>query len=410
MPEPISTLPAGRLRSDPARKIGKIASALLDWFATQARDLPWRRTQDPYAIWISETMLQQTQVKTVIPYWQRWLRELPTLAALAAAPPEKVLKLWEGLGYYSRARNLQKAAQWLVAEGGGRFPNKFDDVLALPGVGRYTAGAICSIAFNQPTPLLDGNVVRVLTRLFGIRDDPLKKTTNNLLWQLAGELVRHANSIPPRTGMATPKAGVPLAGNCSQLNQSLMELGALVCTPRQPRCELCPVNQTCAAWRTDLVALIPTPRPRPTITHRRCLAFVVEQRGRFLVRQRSSGTVNGLLWEFPNLDLNGEPLEPAALAKSLLGVDGKLTGPLYRLTHSITRYRIQLDVFHLILPVRAKSPAGTWMNLAALPQLAFASAHKKILQLLLAGGPGGGGHPCLALSRRVPPVIQSPHA
>ena len=166
-----------------------IVPLLLDWFAANARDLPWRRTRDPYAIWVSEIMLQQTQVKTVIPFWERWMRELPTIEAAAKAPSEKIHKLWEGLGYYTRVRNLQKAAQVIVEKHGGKFPENFDDVLALPGIGRYTAGAICSIAFNQPTPILDGNVIRVLTRIFGIAENPKEKKTNARLWQLAEELV-----------------------------------------------------------------------------------------------------------------------------------------------------------------------------------------------------------------------------
>jgi len=155
-----------------SRAIRRLVPTLLDWFARNARDLPWRHTLDPYAIWVSEIMLQQTQVKTVIPYWQRWVRELPDARALAKAAPEKVLKLWEGLGYYTRARNLQKAAQQIARGRGSKFPTAFDDILALPGVGRYTAGAIASIAFNQPRPILDGNVIRVLTRVFGISENP----------------------------------------------------------------------------------------------------------------------------------------------------------------------------------------------------------------------------------------------
>ena len=201
-------------------KLQKLVPLLLDWFAANARDLPWRRTRDPYPIWVSEIMLQQTQVKTVIPFWNRWMRELPTVEAAAKASPAKIHKLWEGLGYYIRVRNLQEAAKQIVAEcrrrdnesqnkiGNGKseignpsetphvvsykFPEKFDDVLALPGIGRYTAGAICSIAFNQPTPILDGNVIRVLTRIFGIAENPREKETNAQLWKLAAELVTRA--------------------------------------------------------------------------------------------------------------------------------------------------------------------------------------------------------------------------
>src|ERR1035438_3318243 len=181
-------------------KLQKLVPLLLDWFSQNARDLPWRRTRDPYAIWVSEIMLQQTQVKTVIPFWNRWMRELPTIEAAAKASPAKIHKLWEGLGYYTRVRNLQKAAKQIVecrvrnAERGNvKYPDTFEDVLALPGIGRYTAGAICSIAFNQPTPILDGNVIRVLARIFGIAGNPKEKETNARLWKLAAELVVHAS-------------------------------------------------------------------------------------------------------------------------------------------------------------------------------------------------------------------------
>src|SRR5262249_48367585 len=157
------------------------------WFAVNARDLPWRRTNDPYAVWASEIMLQQTQVKTVIPYWERWIKALPDIGSLARARPERIHKLWEGLGYYTRVRNMEKAAQKIVAEHEGEFPSEFGKVLDLPGIGRYTAGAICSIAFNQPTPILDGNVIRVLARLFGIGGNPRDKKVNEKLWGLAGD-------------------------------------------------------------------------------------------------------------------------------------------------------------------------------------------------------------------------------
>ena len=172
---------------------GPLVPALLAWFSANARDLPWRRTRDPYAIWVSEIMLQQTQVVTVIPYWRRWMRTLPALGDVAKASPATLHKLWEGLGYYTRVRNLQNAAQQLVEKHNGKFPDNFDDILALPGIGRYTAGAIASIAYNEPKPVLDGNVTRVLTRLFAIRANPRARRTNARLWQLAEALVSEAS-------------------------------------------------------------------------------------------------------------------------------------------------------------------------------------------------------------------------
>src|SRR6516162_2598609 len=241
--------------------LNRLVPLLLSWFAKNARDLPWRRTRGPYAIWVSEIMLQQTQVKTVIPYWERWLRELPTIKSVANASPDKIHKLWEGLGYYTRARNLQKAAKQIVEKHGGQFPQNFDDVLALPGIGRYTAGAICSIAFNQPMPILDGNVIRVLTRIFGIGKNPREKAINAKLWDLAEQLVLAAAAHPIHAEQSSqpkdPESSVPnrksqianRKSQCSHLNQSLMELGALVCTARGPHCELCPVASHCSARR-----------------------------------------------------------------------------------------------------------------------------------------------------------------
>ena len=184
-----------------------IVQSLLAWFAQNARDLPWRHTRDPYAIWVSEIMLQQTQVKTVLPYWERWMRALPNLGALARARPERLHKLWEGLGYYTRVRNLQHAAQIIGENHGGQIPEDFDDLLALPGIGHYTAGAICSIAFNQPKPILDGNVIRVLARLYGIASDPRGPKTNARLWQIAEELVRQAAKAEARSGSPAHSTG-----------------------------------------------------------------------------------------------------------------------------------------------------------------------------------------------------------
>jgi A/G-specific adenine glycosylase len=350
----------------------RIVSALLDWFGQNARDLPWRRTRDPYAIWVSEVMLQQTQVKTVRRYWERWMRALPNLAALAKASPERIHKLWEGLGYYSRVRNLQKAAQLILKEQDGKFPESFEAVLALPGIGRYTAGAICSMAFNQPTPILDGNVMRVLTRLFGIDGNPREQPANALLWQLAEQLVQQAATH------ATPSA-------CSHLNQSLMELGALVCAPRQPQCGNCPVARFCIALKQGRVARLPALGSRPRATSRRFIAFVAQKGGRFLVRQRPAGVVNAHLWEFPNLECAEAKPDLNRMANSVLHGTTAVLEPLCVIKHSITRYRILLEVFR-VAGSYAAPPApsdGRWLKLNEMRRLPFTGAHKKILHHLV---------------------------
>ena len=408
-------------------KSRKLVPLLLHWFSANARDLPWRRTRDPYAIWVSEIMLQQTQVKTVIPYWNRWMRELPTIKALADAPSEKIHKLWEGLGYYTRVRNLQKAAQQIIVSCRRRgnesqikignrqsaignqsatphvvaykFPENFDAILALPGIGRNTAGAICSIAFNQPAPILDGNVIRVLTRLFGIATDPREKQTNAKLWQLAEELVNHASRI---THHASP---------CSHLNQSLMELGALLCTPRQPKCPECPVKKHCVAFHEDRVEQLPNLAQRAAATERRFAAFIVERDGKFLVHQRPAGVVNAHLWEFPNAEILGAPSsrrrvstpDELHLASGTLALPGGAfrladAKPFCVIKHSITRYRITLEAHRVGAPAsgparnarRTSNPPGRrpalhgrWLTLAELKKLSFPSAHKKILARLL---------------------------
>jgi len=362
------------------RRPEHLVSALLDWFTREARDLPWRRTLDPYAIWVSEIMLQQTQVKTVIPYWERWMRELPDIAALASASPEKIHKLWEGLGYYTRVRNLQKDAQQLVRENGGQFPQTFDAVLALTGIGRYTAGAITSIAFNQPSPILDGNVIRVLTRLHGIEENPRDKETNAKLWQLAEELVRAAARHESRI---TLHSTLLLSGPCSALNQSLMELGALLCTPKQPNCEVCPWRKPCAARATNRVEALPNLGKRAAATDRRFIAFLVQHRGQWLVEQRPAGVVNAHLWEFPNVEIDSQTTDLLPTAKKLLGGKPAQLEPLVTIKHSITRYRISLEA---MLASRKKAPpakeGSRWLSLDELDALAFTSAHRKVLTAL----------------------------
>ncbi len=367
-------------------KSKRLVTLLLDWFATNARDLPWRRTRDPYAVWVSEIMLQQTQVKTVIPFWERWMRELPTIEAAANAPSAKIHKLWEGLGYYTRVRNLQKAAQAIVAQHGGTFPEPFDDVLALPGIGRYTAGSICSIAFDQPTPILDGNVIRVLTRLFGIAENPKEKATNARLWQLAGDLVSRAKSAKDAKGRFISPTSRPSrdTDSCSQLNQSLMELGALICTPRSPQCRRCPVQKLCVAFKEGRTEALPNLDKRAAATARRFFAFVVEHNGKFLVRQRPAGVVNGHLWEFPNVEVGlktGEPPEIFAELDAVRIGDPRTVKlePLGTVKHAITRYRITLAAFKVSLRQSPVKSDGVWKTPAQMSALAFTSAHKKIL-------------------------------
>ena len=345
-----------------------IVRRLLAWYRVNARPLPWRRTRDPYGIWVSEIMLQQTQVKTVLPYWERWMRALPDIDALAAAPAHQLHKLWEGLGYYTRVRNLQRAAQVIRLEHHGRFPRSFDAVLALPGIGRYTAGAICSIAFNHPEPILDGNVMRVLARLYGIGGDPREGKSNARLWQLAHDLVKQAAAT------RQPRA-------CSHFNQALMELGALICTPKQARCGDCPVASQCVASRRGIVHRLPYRRQRVQVTARRFAAFVAERNGLFLVRQRPAGVVNAHLWEFPNVELTQADV-PAEAARQALGTVKARLEPLTTIKHSITRYRITLEAYR-VTGQRPAVPSGQWISRKRLEALAFTSAHRRILQRVL---------------------------
>ena len=379
------------------RKIAAIVDKLLEWYPKNARDLPWRREpyrNDPYCVYVSEVMLQQTQVKTVIPYWKRWMREVPTIQALAKAPPTMLHKLWEGLGYYTRVRNMQEAAQVISSQHAGQFPQEFANVLELPGIGRYTAGAICSIAFNQPYPVLDGNVIRVLTRSFGIKGNPREAPINRALWRLAEDLVGNAFARQPPATSVKARAGPPsrkekklsAAGN---LNQALMELGALVCTARQPRCHVCPLARSCVARRECRIEDYPATSPRPRATQRRFVAFVVERGGRLLLRQRPAGVVNAFLWEFPNFELTGANGKMNKTARRRFE---RLPNLLWfcSIKHSITRFRITLDVFRAALRNGTPPPPferTRWLTRAELEQLPFTGAHKRILLKLHASEP-----------------------
>jgi len=378
----------GRGAAYPRRvpKLEQLVSPLLDWFAANARDLPWRRTRDPYAIWISEVMLQQTQVVTVIPYWERWMKALPDVAALARAPLDRVLKLWEGLGYYKRARSLHRAAQVIVAQHAGKVPRDFDALLALPGVGRYTAGAICSLAFNQPTPALDGNVTRVLARVFGLRENVSRAPVRQRLWSLAGDLVNAAARWrPPACRRAGKGRGARRVASCpcGALNEALMELGATVCTPRNPRCELCPLKALCVARAAGLTTSLPRKRRANASQTCRVLAFVCERQGRLLVRPRPEGGVNAGLWELPNVEARSGA-RPLAAARSLLGDQALRVRPVLTLRHAITTSQIRLQVFRVDLANgRLRAPADCrWIPRARLEELAFTAAHRRVLNLI----------------------------
>lgn len=360
-------------------------SALLGWFVRDARDLPWRRTHDPYAIWVSEIMLQQTQVTTVVSYYERWMKDLPDVGSLARASSQRLHKLWEGLGYYSRVRNMQKAAKVICQQHRSRFPDQFADILALPGIGRYTAGAICSIAFNQPAPILDGNVIRVLTRVFGIASDPRQPETNARLWRLAEALVTEAARRNPQSSARNhPFAALP----CSALNQSLMELGAVICTPRNPRCPACPIRRLCVARRKGLTRLLPARRERPPITRKRVLVFAVQNRNRVWIVRQPSKKSDGGLWEFPSLEANRGRTSPSRAAERILPFRSTQFARLTTFQHHITRYNITVIAF------RGKTDdqhfdggadAGRWVTIARLRSLPLPAAHRRIADVICAG-------------------------
>jgi len=291
---------------------------LLAWYARERRDLPWRRTSDPFAIWISEAMLQQTRVEAVIGYWERFLARFPDIRTLAQAPEQDVLSAWSGLGYYRRARALRAAAQAIVERHGGEFPRDAELVRELPGIGPYTAGAVLSIAFDLPEPLVDGNVARVLARWFAHEADAV--ATQKWAWERARELV------PQRAG-------------AGQWNQALMELGATVCTPQRPRCETCPVARSCAALAQGAVARIPRPKVRPEPVDVELVAWVVERRGAILMEQRpAEGRMAGL-WQLPTVQV--APVRPE-LFPARLTVELEPGPELGVERHAITRHRIRM--------------------------------------------------------------------
>ncbi|MCS1409236.1 MAG: Adenine DNA glycosylase [Verrucomicrobia subdivision 3 bacterium] len=351
-----------------------IVKTLLAWYRHNARDLPWRGCADPYAVWISEIMLQQTQVNTVIPYWRRWLKALPTIEALARADQDQVLKLWEGLGYYSRARNLQKAAKVIQDAHGGKFPEQFDAVLGLPGIGPYTAGAIASIAFGQARPVLDGNVIRVLCRVDGINECVKQPAVNRQLWTRAEALVRQASR--------EKKPGV---NSCGGFNQSLMELGATVCMPRNPSCELCPMRHSCQAKKLGLIERLPNLGKRQKSVRRNYVALVIRRRGKLLVRKRSAAAINGSFWEFPATETNGNDPGGYKWIEKRWRQGPQALRTLGEIKHSITTNRITLRVYvtEVSHGFSDLDDSHRWVTHAELERLALTGAHRKIVRRLM---------------------------
>lgn len=350
---------------------------LLPWWDAHRADLPWRQTRDPYAIWVAEIMLQQTQIVTVIPYYERWMARFPSVSALAAAPLDDVLKQWEGLGYYSRARNLHAAAQVIMAEWGGQLPRTAADLQKLPGIGRYTAGAIASIAYGQAVPVLDGNIIRVLSRLTDYAEDVTRSTAKKHLWQLAASLV------PARRP--------------GDYNQALMELGQQLCTPAKPACLLCPLAANCLARQRGTQLDRPVQPPRQNTPHYDVVAGVIWQNGqigrdeRFLIAQRPLTGLLGGLWEFPGGKQEpGESL-PATLRREIqeeLAMEITVGDYLTSIKHAYTHFRITLHAFHAIhlrgTPQHLGVANHAWVTLDGLDSYAFAVTDQKIITELRA--------------------------
>jgi A/G-specific adenine glycosylase len=313
-------------------KPSEFTADLLAWYAQHARVLPWRGNCNPYAIWVSEIMLQQTRVETVIPYFEHWMERFPSLTSLAQASQKDVLMAWEGLGYYGRARNLHRAAQIVVREMNGELPRDPQALSRLPGVGRYTAGAIASLAFGVDAPALDGNIRRVLARVFNLTEPARSPSGERRLWELA------AGHLPP--------------GRAGDYNQALMDLGATICTPRAPNCPGCPVSRYCQARALGVQEERPVALPKPAIPHYIVTAAVIHRDDQVLIAQRPQDGLLGGLWEFPGGKLQpGEDLA-ACLQREIceeLGAGIDIQGRLGVYRHAYTHFRVTLHAFHCAL-------------------------------------------------------------
>jgi A/G-specific adenine glycosylase len=353
----------------------ELASMLFAWWDEGHDRFPWRETDDPYAIWVSEVMLQQTQVGTVVPYFQAWMTKFPTIEALAAASLDAVLKAWEGLGYYSRARNLHQAARRLAEEREGKLPIEASALRRLPGIGRYTAGAIASIAFGRRAAVVDGNVIRVLARLTDLQDDVTLSATRKAVWKLAESLV------------PTERPG--------DYNQALMELGRKVCRPAQPLCHQCPVANICQARSAGTQLDRPVRPPRKRTPHVAVTAGVIWRGDKVLIAQRPLKGMLGGLWEFPG----GKQNEGESLAECLkreireeLGIEIDVGAKAMTIDHAYTHFRITLHVFTCCYqsgePKAIEVADLAWVSLDALDDYAFPATDQQIIGWLK--GQGGG--------------------
>ncbi len=332
--------------------------------------MPWRNNRNPYSILVAEFMLQQTQVKTVIPYFERWMKSFPNLKKLAGAHESTVLKHWEGLGYYSRARNLHKSAQKILQDYSGKVPDCMNEILKLPGVGRYTAGAVLSIAFDQKVPVLDGNVKRVLSRLFLLKENGGTRKSENILWETIQRLL--------------PEMGV---GN---FNQAFMELGATVCLPKNPACPLCPLKRNCQAQKSGEQSLYPPRKESTAVTKITVSAGVLFKKNKVYIQKRKAGGLMGGLWEFP-----GGKFEPGETAeqclrreiKEELGVTLHIDEQIMTIKHSYTRFRVTLHVFRCRIRSGRVSPtacdAWKWVTTQELENYPFPAANVKIIKSLM---------------------------
>jgi A/G-specific adenine glycosylase len=363
-------IPPVSLLKIPAAKIPTFRRRMLSWFAARKRDLPWRHTRDPYRIWLSEIMLQQTRVAAVIPYYERFLEAFPDVRALARAKTDHVLGQWAGLGYYSRARNLQRAAKEIVSRHASEFPRQYEAALALPGIGRYTAAAVLSIAYNEPHAVLDGNVARVLARIGVVRGDLRAPATWQKLEAAAQDLL--AQDTP------------------GDWNQAMMELGATVCTPKSPQCGECPVEKWCRARKLGIAEKLPSARKkRPTVEVTVAAAVLLDPRGRtLLVRQLDGdGALFSRMWQFPALETTGSDAREVIAAhlheKFGMARKGNLA-PLATARHAVTFRNIRLEPY-LVRVARLPRVAGA--RIVALPQirhLPISNATQKIADAAIA--------------------------